>query len=310
MSSVVLCLRTGSYNPAYTAVPYRDIGKYSGCLLLLFPQCYILLHWPRLQPLMCGTERLYAQLHSFWLSVPLGCLKKLQLFTSGCWDCFKELSSCMCKAADQSDIFQSVLWSYTQHYEVMHSYPRTMVPMISHLWISSASSLFQLKENFSKSTCCTNQKFLPCQRPDFWSIAGPLEFSIVQTLLQEYKPIPVKIEGFHCILFASTEQKDHIGKRLHLEVVPNDVHEPVKRLSHIRPACNQIDFLHPGSDRRSKFPQSGYRMINHVSAGMIIDCNFTAVNYNHQCFSPWCGIWRQIPGWIRHLCMGFSGNWQ
>ena len=32
MASAALCLRTNSGNPAYTAVPYRGIGKYSGCL--------------------------------------------------------------------------------------------------------------------------------------------------------------------------------------------------------------------------------------------------------------------------------------
>lgn len=69
---------------------------------------------------------------------------------------------------------------------------------------------------------------------------------IVQALLQEYKSIPVKIEGFHRILFASTEQKDRIGDRIHLEIVTDDCHESVKGFSHISPSCNQIDFLYSG----------------------------------------------------------------
>lgn len=39
MASAVLYLRTNSCNPAYTGVPYRGIGKYSNCLLLLFLRC-------------------------------------------------------------------------------------------------------------------------------------------------------------------------------------------------------------------------------------------------------------------------------
>lgn len=77
-------------------------------------------------------------------------------------------------------------------------------------------------------------------------IARPLEFSIVQALLQEYKSIPVKIEGFHRILFASTEQKDRIGERIHLEIVTDDCHESVKGFSHISPSCDQIDLLYSG----------------------------------------------------------------
>ena len=116
MASAVLCLRTSSYNRAYTAVPYRDIGKYSGCLLLQFPQCYTLLHWPRLQPLMCGTERLSAQQHSFWLFVPPGYLKfrtaHLTYSSSACRDgfghssplsqaCFRQLDA-VCQASSRT----------------------------------------------------------------------------------------------------------------------------------------------------------------------------------------------------------------
>ena len=75
MASAALYLRTNSCNPAYTGVPYRGIGKYSDCLLLLFPQCCTLPHLPQLQLLMYGTGRLSAQRHNFWLSVPHGCLK-------------------------------------------------------------------------------------------------------------------------------------------------------------------------------------------------------------------------------------------
>lgn len=39
------------------------------------------------------------------------------------------------------------------------------------------------------------------------------------------------------------------------------------------------------TDHRSKFSQGRYRMIDHIPAGMIIDCNFTAVYDNCQCFT-------------------------
>lgn len=89
-------------------------------------------------------------------------------------------------------------------------------------------------------------EFLPGQRSDFGSVAGPLELAIIQALLQEHESIPVEIERFHRIFFASTEQKDCIGERVHPEVIPNDRHEPIKRFPHIRSARDQIDFLYSG----------------------------------------------------------------
>ena len=89
-------------------------------------------------------------------------------------------------------------------------------------------------------------EFLPGQRPDFRSVAGPLELSVIQALLQEHKSIPVEVERFHRIFFAPTEQKDCIGERVHLEVIPDDCHESIKGFPHICSARNQIDFLYSG----------------------------------------------------------------
>ena len=89
-------------------------------------------------------------------------------------------------------------------------------------------------------------EFLPGQRPDFGCVAGPLELSVIQALLQKHKSIPVEVERFHCIFFTSTEQKDCIGEGIHLEVIPYDCHEAFKRLSHICAATDQVDFLYSG----------------------------------------------------------------
>lgn len=89
-------------------------------------------------------------------------------------------------------------------------------------------------------------EFLSGQRSDFRSIAGPLELSIIQTLLQEHESIPVEVECFHRVLFTPTEQKDCIGERVHLEVIPNDCHESIERFPHISSATYQIDFLYSG----------------------------------------------------------------
>lgn len=89
-------------------------------------------------------------------------------------------------------------------------------------------------------------EFLSGQRSDFRSIAGPLELSIIQTLLKEYESIPVEVECFHRVLFTPTEQKDCIRERVHLEVIPNDCHESIERFPHISSATYQIDFLYSG----------------------------------------------------------------
>ena len=73
MASAALYLRTNSCNPAYTGVPYRGTGKYSDCLLLLFPRYCTSPHLLRHRLLMCGTGRLSVRLHSFWLFVQHGC---------------------------------------------------------------------------------------------------------------------------------------------------------------------------------------------------------------------------------------------
>ena len=73
MASAALCLRTNSCNPAYTEVPYRGTGKYSDCLLLLFPRCCTSPHLLRHRPLMCETGRLSVQSHSFWPFARPGC---------------------------------------------------------------------------------------------------------------------------------------------------------------------------------------------------------------------------------------------
>jgi len=73
MASAALYLRTNSSNPVYTEVPYKGIGKYSDCLLLLFLRCCTSPHLLRLRPLMCGTRKLSVQLHSFWLFAQLDC---------------------------------------------------------------------------------------------------------------------------------------------------------------------------------------------------------------------------------------------
>ena len=73
MASAALYLRTNSCNPAYTGVPYRGTGKYSDCLLLLFPRYCTSPHLLRHRLLMCGTGRLSVRLHSFWLFAKHGC---------------------------------------------------------------------------------------------------------------------------------------------------------------------------------------------------------------------------------------------
>ena len=73
MASATLYLRTNSCNPAYTGVPYRGTGKYSDCLLLLFPRYCTSPHLLRHRLLMCGTGRLYVRSHSFWLFARHGC---------------------------------------------------------------------------------------------------------------------------------------------------------------------------------------------------------------------------------------------
>lgn len=89
-------------------------------------------------------------------------------------------------------------------------------------------------------------KFLSGQRPDFGCVAGPLELSVIQALLQKHEAIPVEVERFHCIFFTSTEQENCIGEGIHLEVIPYDCHEAFKRLSHICAATDQVDFLYSG----------------------------------------------------------------
>ena len=74
-SSTGLHLRTNACNPAYTGVPYRGIGKYSDCLLLLSLRCCTSPHLHRHRPLMCGTGRLSAESHSFWPFALPGCSK-------------------------------------------------------------------------------------------------------------------------------------------------------------------------------------------------------------------------------------------
>ena len=65
------------------------------------------------------------------------------------------------------------------------------------------------------------------------------------------------------------------------------------------------------TDHRSKFPQGRYRMIDHIPACMIIDCNFTAVYDNCQCFAFWCCICWQQSDWIWYRYMRFfcNGKW-
>lgn len=75
MASAALYLRTNSCNPAYTGVPYRGIGKYSDCLLLLSLRCCTSLHLHRHRSLMCGTGKLSAQSHNFWLFALPDCSK-------------------------------------------------------------------------------------------------------------------------------------------------------------------------------------------------------------------------------------------
>ena len=73
--SAVLYLRTNSYNSVYTGVPYRGIGKYSDCLLLLSLRCCTSPHLHRHRSLMCGTGKLSAQSHNFWLFALPDCSK-------------------------------------------------------------------------------------------------------------------------------------------------------------------------------------------------------------------------------------------
>ena len=75
MASAALYLRTNSCNPAYTGVPYRGIGKYSDCLLLLSLRCCTSPHLHRHRSLMCGTGKLSAQSHNFWLFALPDCSK-------------------------------------------------------------------------------------------------------------------------------------------------------------------------------------------------------------------------------------------
>lgn len=75
MASAALYLRTNSCNPAYTGVPYRGIGKYSDCLLLLSLRCCTSPHLHRHRSLMCGTGKLSAQSHIFWLFALPDCSK-------------------------------------------------------------------------------------------------------------------------------------------------------------------------------------------------------------------------------------------
>ena len=55
-------------------------------------------------------------------------------------------------------------------------------------------------------------EFLSGQRSDFRSITGPLELSIVQTLLQEHEPIPVEVKSFHRIFFVRRTKKTAFEK--------------------------------------------------------------------------------------------------
>lgn len=122
-------------------------------------------------------------------------------------------------------------------------------------------------------------EFLAGQRSDFRSVAGPLELPVIQTLLQEHESITVEVESFHRIFLRPQNRKTALEKGSIWKLSRMIAMSPQEIFSYPfahRP--NRFSVL--WTDRRSKFPQSGYGMIDHFSAGIIIDCNFTAVNHD------------------------------
>jgi len=127
------------------------------------------------------------------------------------------------------------LRSYAHHDEVFHKYPRTTIPtdftsvdIFRREAVPAVEKFFKIYIlhklkifAFHRLYCfrLVNGKpfhqpaeFPPGQRSGFRSVAGPLELSIIQALLQEHESIPVEAERFHRIFLRPQNRKTALEK--------------------------------------------------------------------------------------------------
>ena len=90
-------------------------------------------------------------------------------------------------------------------------------------------------------------QFLTGQFSGLGRILGPLEASLVKPLLHKDKTVLIKVQGFQRVVFSPAEQINGICVRIHPVSIPDDRHEAIEGLAHIRSPGYKIDLLHPGN---------------------------------------------------------------
>jgi hypothetical protein len=86
-------------------------------------------------------------------------------------------------------------------------------------------------------------EFLACQETSLGSVTGPLKASAaIQSFLEQYKTIPVKMKCFYLPAVPSAEKINGIRIWIKFISVTDNRHEAIKALPHIRSAGYHIDF--------------------------------------------------------------------
>lgn len=89
-------------------------------------------------------------------------------------------------------------------------------------------------------------QLLAGEQPHFFSIARPLELSIIQPFRAEHKSRLVKVQSLERISFSAAEQVQCICIRIHLVSVADNGHKAVEAAPHIRAPGDDINFCITG----------------------------------------------------------------
>src|SRR5690606_899409 len=80
-----------------------------------------------------------------------------------------------------------------------------------------------------------------CEMPAVLLGRGPLEAPLLKAAIIEPKPVVIPMQDLHFVPAAVTENKERRCKRIELERLAHQRHQPVNRLAHVRTAASQVD---------------------------------------------------------------------
>ena len=88
--------------------------------------------------------------------------------------------------------------------------------------------------------------FLSGQVPDLRRIPGPLEPPVIQTFIIEAESIFFKMQRLDPVAASPAEEEQGIAVGVQFIGIPDDCHQPVNALAHVRITCHQEKFRHAG----------------------------------------------------------------